>query len=290
MTYVVLLTVPQLLLYVLGLPLTSGLLILRNRRRLQGDAQFKRRYGLLFKGYRPERAWWEVAVAMRKVAIVAVGTFGSLMGFISLQAMVALVIVFFSIVAHLVAKPFDVYKKKTRMLHALECVGIGRSARVALGLVVPELVAVELAVERGAADAEELRCALDVPARGVKGVAQDLLLVVLEAVDRARLEQDGPVSHGRLGLLDGGVGLDRSRGDRLEGVRRALAEEVVCGFVAGLGVEEDQVRLTAVTRGAGIAGVGGKADQPAETVGLFGDAAAIAVGEAEAEDGARLIG
>ena len=47
-------------------------------------------------GYQPGREWWEWIVAMRKVAVVAVGTFGTLLGVVDLQAFIALAIVFVS--------------------------------------------------------------------------------------------------------------------------------------------------------------------------------------------------
>ena len=48
-------------------------------------------------GYQPGREWWELVVAMRKVAVVAVGTFGTLLGVVDLQAFIALAIVFVSV-------------------------------------------------------------------------------------------------------------------------------------------------------------------------------------------------
>ena len=43
------------------------------------------RYGLLFLGYRDGREQWELIIAIRKVAIVAIGTFGTLVGAVDLQ-------------------------------------------------------------------------------------------------------------------------------------------------------------------------------------------------------------
>ena len=71
--------------------------------------------------YRRERMWWELVVSFRKVLLVAVSTFGTLMRTVDLQAYLALFIVFASIVAHLVGRPFDTEGSDTSLLlHQLE--------------------------------------------------------------------------------------------------------------------------------------------------------------------------
>ena len=117
--YVLMLTVPQTILYVLGLPIVATIHLLRNKENLH-KRQFYTRYGLLYLGYRDERAWWELVVAFRKVAVGSVGTFGTLLGVVDIQAHLALLAVFCSITAHLIGKPFDVTRANTRLLHNLE--------------------------------------------------------------------------------------------------------------------------------------------------------------------------
>merc|ERR1711865_920736 len=123
MFHVLALTVPQLIIYVLGLPLVSVIFITRNIKNLH-HKRFYTRYGLLYLGYRDERAWWEGVVAIRKVAIVAISTFGTLVGVVDIQAFLGLLVVFLSIVAHLVGMPFDLQKPNTKMLHHLEFVAL----------------------------------------------------------------------------------------------------------------------------------------------------------------------
>ena len=77
--YTWLLTVPQIVLYVFGLPTFAILLVLRNKDILYSK-KFYTRYGLLYMGYREGREWWEGVIALRKISIVAIGTFGTLMG------------------------------------------------------------------------------------------------------------------------------------------------------------------------------------------------------------------
>ena len=56
--YFMMLTVPQLIVFVIGLPLAGTIHIKHNLHRLK-EKQFYTRYGLLYLGYRKERAWWE---------------------------------------------------------------------------------------------------------------------------------------------------------------------------------------------------------------------------------------
>merc|ERR1711865_473218 len=117
--YMWLLTVPQLILYVFGLPTFAMALIYRNKDILHGH-KFYTRYGLSYMGYREAREWWEGIIALRKISIVAIGTFGTLMGVVDLQAFIALAIVFLSIIVHLIGEPFDKKRKNSLLLHNLE--------------------------------------------------------------------------------------------------------------------------------------------------------------------------
>ena len=114
------LTIPQLICYVVGLPLIAALVILRNKEKLHLDKSFSTRYSLLYMGYRQDREWWEVIIVIRKVAVVSIDTFGTVMGVIDLQAFVALGIVFLSIVVHLVGQLFNTKKPNGKQLHKLE--------------------------------------------------------------------------------------------------------------------------------------------------------------------------
>lgn len=136
--HTLLLFVPQLLLYVIGLPFAALMIILRNNHHIQHDQtedspraamSFRMRYGLLYMGYAKNRAWWEVVVAFRKVLIVMISSFGSLSGGVELQAYVAILLVFASIMVHLVGKPFTAGKEVASspaqlVLHNLECVAL----------------------------------------------------------------------------------------------------------------------------------------------------------------------
>ena len=121
MVYALALTLPQVFVYIIGLPLAGTLKIVRNKNKY-GNHDFKMRYGLLYLGFRPGREWWELIIATRKVFVVLIGTFGSVMSVVDLQAFAALLVVFFSIVAHLMGEPYDPRstKNKSSLLYNLE--------------------------------------------------------------------------------------------------------------------------------------------------------------------------
>ena len=122
-TYVIMLTIPQILIYILGLPIVGTIHLMRNKDQLH-ERHFYTRYGLLYLGYRDDRAWWEIVVAFRKVAVVAIGTFGTFLGVVDIQAHLVLLVVFVSIVIHLIGEPFDTTKKNTLFLHRLELMAL----------------------------------------------------------------------------------------------------------------------------------------------------------------------
>ena len=117
MSHLLAFTVPQLILVVLGLPILGTLTIVRKKKF---NEQFRIRYGLLYLGYRDSREWWEVIIAFRKVLIVIIGTLGTVMGAVDLQAFLAMLVIFGSLLLHLTGKPFDISKPKLNLLHQLE--------------------------------------------------------------------------------------------------------------------------------------------------------------------------
>ncbi len=120
--YVLLLTVPQILLVIVGLPILCFMILHRNTQQFH-RYDFRMRYGLLYLGYRDGREWWEVIISFRKVLIVLIGTFGTILG-VDLQSFLALFVIFGSIMIHLVGKPFDTSQPKFLLLHQLECAAL----------------------------------------------------------------------------------------------------------------------------------------------------------------------
>ena len=98
--FFLMLTLPQIFIVVIGLPIAAFVLIKRSTPEEREQKSFHMRYGLLYLGYREERAWWEVIVAVRKIFVVAISTFGILLGRVDVQAFLALGIVFMAIVFH----------------------------------------------------------------------------------------------------------------------------------------------------------------------------------------------
>ena len=73
--YVGLVGIPQLIVFVVGLPLAGLYFLHRNRRRLE-TTPVRARYGLFFGGYRNDRYYWEMFLVVRKVSVIAVSSFG----------------------------------------------------------------------------------------------------------------------------------------------------------------------------------------------------------------------
>jgi CRP-like cAMP-binding protein len=120
LSHVLLLTAPQFMVVVVGLPLMGLCIILRSTSEERLKKNFHMRYGLLYLGYRDERSWWEIVIVVRKICVVSIATFGTLMGRVDVQVFIALGIVFLSIVVHLLGQPFDIATPKGKLLHLME--------------------------------------------------------------------------------------------------------------------------------------------------------------------------
>jgi hypothetical protein len=114
-----LICLPQILMFVLGLPLGAAVVLWRNRHNLHSPrTQF--RWGILYAGYRDKLYWWEITIVIRKLVMVLVGgVFASRLGpDMQIYLSLALVVVF--VVGHLVAQPFNELTIHHKMLHWLE--------------------------------------------------------------------------------------------------------------------------------------------------------------------------
>jgi hypothetical protein len=119
LTVVLLLSLPQIILYLLGLPMGATALLFRKRTRLH-EPRTQFRWGLLYAGYRPKVWWWELSVVVRKVSMILVG---GVFGFHlkpDMQVHLALFLISLNLVAHMVAMPFDELTRTHRILHWLE--------------------------------------------------------------------------------------------------------------------------------------------------------------------------
>jgi hypothetical protein len=74
--YVAFVGIPQLIVFVIGLPLAGLYFLFRNRHRLD-SLPVRARYGLFFGGYKNDRYYWEFFLILRKVAVIAISSFGT---------------------------------------------------------------------------------------------------------------------------------------------------------------------------------------------------------------------
>ena len=93
-----------LLLWVVGLPLWTGLL-LREKRAQLGNAEIQATYGFLYNGYAPRSYFWEVWGLLRKELVAGVGVFLLRAGTL-VQAFLLLLLLFFFLLASLHVRPY----------------------------------------------------------------------------------------------------------------------------------------------------------------------------------------
>ena len=105
-------TVPQILLFALGLPFLGVYIIWRYKRKgLLDDHYTHLKIGTLYDGYRVDDRWyWEGVLALRKFAMVCVTMFASSLH----QAMAAVLILLMCLVLNEVYRPFDEERQNYR--------------------------------------------------------------------------------------------------------------------------------------------------------------------------------
>jgi hypothetical protein len=97
---------PQFFVYVLGMPLLALVVLYKNRHRLE-NARTKYRWGVLFVGLRPERYYWDFVVCLRKAAVFSLSVLGSTGDNLAIQTHLAMLVLFLSLLAHLVGRPYE---------------------------------------------------------------------------------------------------------------------------------------------------------------------------------------
>ena len=107
-----------LLLWVVGLPLGTGL-ILREKASLLGNASVKAKLGFLYSGFAQRASFWEVLSMARKEAVAALGTFLVAQGTV-VQALLLLVLLGVSLLVQLRLRPYA-----TPFLNSLESASLG---------------------------------------------------------------------------------------------------------------------------------------------------------------------
>merc|ERR1712166_1075218 len=105
-TYVVFIGIPQLILFVVGLPLVGLGFLFRNRTHLD-TISVRARYGIFFGGYRKDRYYWEFFLVLRKVAVIAISGFRVGLS-AEMQALLLLLVLMLCCGLQHVGQPFEV--------------------------------------------------------------------------------------------------------------------------------------------------------------------------------------
>ncbi len=102
-TFVFSVALPGFLLYVVGAPVTVGIILFRVRHQL-GDSQVLARYGFLLAGYRRERYYWEMVIMARRFCVILAAV--ALDSLLLLQLAVSSLICLIFLVLHVKLKPY----------------------------------------------------------------------------------------------------------------------------------------------------------------------------------------
>jgi uncharacterized integral membrane protein len=111
MYYALIFGLAQLFSFVAGFPVMMIVFLRRNRSGLSKHV-VRARYGLFYRGYKGERWYWEVFIALRKVGVVGMSIFGDIMR-PEIQAQSLLLLLLGCIVAEVAGRPY----KNERLLY-----------------------------------------------------------------------------------------------------------------------------------------------------------------------------
>jgi hypothetical protein len=112
--FLVLFGIPLTIIYIIGLPSTVFYFLRKHRARLD-ERVVKLRWGIFYRGFRRNRFYWELTVAVRKLLFVAIGV---IQVSLTLKAVLALATIQQYIYFHITCEPYN--RKKYPILHDLE--------------------------------------------------------------------------------------------------------------------------------------------------------------------------
>ena len=122
----------QILFYVIGLPSLGVYFMFRNHHQLNKHV-VRTRYGLFLGGYRDDRYYWEIFLVARKVIIIAISVFGTLVD-VEVQTHIVSLFILLFMLAEAVGQPFDstsgdvdrfgTPRVRYKVLHQLEMISL----------------------------------------------------------------------------------------------------------------------------------------------------------------------
>merc|ERR1711871_238672 len=104
-TIIILVVLPGLALYVIGVPLGMLIILWRNRKNLHSD-RFRFRYGMLISGYDDSYFWWEAVIAWRKSLIIMTSVVGRALG-VSVQIYLGIGVLMGFLCVQMSKKPYS---------------------------------------------------------------------------------------------------------------------------------------------------------------------------------------
>ena len=104
-SYCMSLTIPCIIIWVLGIPAAVLYYMYKHEQNLQGIDN-KLRFGFLYTGYKKKTFYWEFVILYRKILVISIAVFLSNVS-ISIQALTALIVLISSLYAQVSIKPFS---------------------------------------------------------------------------------------------------------------------------------------------------------------------------------------
>lgn len=116
------LSVPMLIVWVLGCPILVAVIMFRNRHSLD-EPHVQRYFLLLYQGLRPKVFYWEIVNTLRKVCIVAVNVFMSTLP-LTYSGITAVIILLVFIRLQLRLQPYKLNTNNILEIQAAETGGL----------------------------------------------------------------------------------------------------------------------------------------------------------------------
>ena len=122
MFYTVVVGIPGVGIWCLGIPAVAMLIIIKNRRELT-YINIKAKYGFLYNGYKPERFYWEFVIIYRKILVIFISVFISTVS-IEVQALSVMLVIFIAFYLQHSCQPYNAQELNDLELMSIVTSGI----------------------------------------------------------------------------------------------------------------------------------------------------------------------
>lgn len=122
MFYTVVVGIPGVGIWCLGIPAVAMLIIIKNHRELT-YISIKAKYGFLYNGYKPERFYWEFVIIYRKILVIFISVFISTVS-VEVQALSVMLVIFIAFYLQHSCQPYNAQELNDLELMSIVTSGI----------------------------------------------------------------------------------------------------------------------------------------------------------------------